>query len=100
MTVFLKAISVETRDLLCSVASVLSNSLQPSGLIPPCFSVRGLFLVRILEWVAMPSTRGPSQPRDPTQVLLHLLHCMQIFDHKPAGFLQGVFMDQIQFGKL
>ena len=28
----------------------------------------GILQVRILEWVAMPSTRGSSQPRDPTQV--------------------------------
>ena len=28
----------------------------------------GILQVRILEWVAMPSSRGPSQPRDWTQV--------------------------------
>ena len=27
-------------------------------------SVHGIFQVRILEWVAMPSSRGSSQPRD------------------------------------
>ena len=89
MTVFLKVISVETWDLPCSVASVVSNSLQPSGLIPPCLSVHGIFLVRILEWAAMPSTRGSSQTRDLTQVLLHLRHCMQILYQ----------LSQIQFGK-
>ena len=28
----------------------------------------GILQARILEWVAMPSSRGSSQPRDPTQV--------------------------------
>ena len=30
---------------------------------PPGSSVRGILQARILEWVAMPSSRGPSQPR-------------------------------------
>ena len=31
-------------------------------------SDNGIFQARILEWVAMPSSRGSSQPRDPTHV--------------------------------
>ena len=34
----------------------------------PGSSVRGILQARILEWVAMPSSRGSSQPRDWTQV--------------------------------
>ena len=34
---------------------------------PPGSSVHGIFQARILEWVAMPSSRGSSQPRDQTQ---------------------------------
>ena len=30
--------------------------------------VHGIFQARILEWVAMPSSRGSSPPRDETQV--------------------------------
>ena len=30
--------------------------------------VHGIFQVRILEWVAVPFSRGSSQPRDGTQV--------------------------------
>ena len=51
---------------------------------PPGFSVHGILQVRILEWVAMPSSRGSSQPRDRThiscvscigrQVLYHYCH--------------------------
>jgi len=31
---------------------------------PPGASVRGIFQARILEWVAISSSRGSSQPRD------------------------------------
>ena len=32
-------------------------------------TVHGIFQARILEWVAVPFSRGSSQPRDQTQVL-------------------------------
>ena len=35
---------------------------------PPGFSVHGILQARILEWVAMLSSRASSQPRDQTQV--------------------------------
>ena len=35
---------------------------------PPGSSVHGILQARILEWVAMPSSRGSSWPRDWTQV--------------------------------
>ena len=38
---------------------------------PPGSSVYGLLQARILEWVAMPSSRGSSRPRDRTCRLLH-----------------------------
>ena len=41
----------------------MSNSLWPHGLI-----VHGILQARILEWVAVPFSRGSSQPRDRTQV--------------------------------
>ena len=34
----------------------------------PGSSVHGIIQARILEWVAMPSSRGSSRPRDRTQV--------------------------------
>ena len=34
----------------------------------PGSSVRGILQARVLEWVAMPSSGGSSQPRDQTQV--------------------------------
>ena len=37
---------------------------DPMDCSPPSFSVHGILQARILEWVAMPSSRGPSWPRD------------------------------------
>ena len=60
-------------DLLWSeseiVYSVMSNSLQPHGLYSSLgSSVHGILLARVLEWVAMPFSRGSSPPWDRTQV--------------------------------
>ena len=46
--------------------SVMSDSLWPHDCSPPGSSVHGILQARILEWVAMPSSRGSSQPRSPT----------------------------------
>ena len=49
--------------------SVVSNSLRYQRLCsPPGSSVHGILQARILEWVAMPFSKGPSWPRDPTPV--------------------------------
>ena len=41
---------------------------HPMDCNPPGSSVHGILQARILEWVAMPSSRWPSQPRNLTQV--------------------------------
>ena len=54
--------------VLCLVAELcltLCNSMDCS---PPGSSVHGILQARILEWVAMLSSRGSSQPMDRTQV--------------------------------
>ena len=42
----------------CEVTSVVSDSLQPYGVLQ----------ARILEWVAMPSSRGSFRPKDQTYI--------------------------------
>ena len=46
---------------------------DPMDCSPPGSSVHGILQARILKWVAMPSSRGSSQPRDQTHVSCHLL---------------------------
>ena len=57
------------------VVHVPAQSLQssptlcnPMNCSPPGSSVPGILQARILEWVAMPSSRGSSQPRDWTHI--------------------------------
>ena len=58
-----------TNDLMCMRAQLLQSCLtlcDPMDWGPPGSSVHGILQTRILEWVAMPCTRGSSQPRDQT----------------------------------
>ena len=53
----------------------MSDSLRPHGLYNPLgSSVHGILQARTLEWVAMPSSKGPSQPRDRTCISCIYLH--------------------------
>ena len=50
----------------CKAKSLQSCPTLCNPLDPPGSSVFGILQARILEWVAMPSSRGSSQPRDGT----------------------------------
>ena len=55
----------------CVHAKLLQSGLtlcDPMDCSPPGSSVHGIFQTRVLEWVAMPSSRGFSQPVDRTPV--------------------------------
>ena len=51
----------------CSVTSVVFNSENPWTVACQAPLSMGILRARILEWVAKPSSRGPSRPRDQTQ---------------------------------
>ena len=53
---------------MCRAKSVQSSPTlcNPVDYSPPGSSVHGILHARILEWVAMPSSRASSQPRDRT----------------------------------
>ena len=53
---------------VCSVAHSCPTLCNPMDCSPPGSSVHWILQVRILEWVAMPSSRVSSQPRGWTQV--------------------------------
>ena len=55
------------------VAQSCPTLCGPVDCSPPGFSVRGILQARILEWVAIPFSRGSSRPG--------LLHCRQILYH-------------------
>ena len=65
---------------------------SPSG-----SSVHGILQASILEWVAVPSFRGSSRPRDQT-CLLHLLHWQaDSLTLAPSGKLSSYYMTVIFF---
>ena len=71
-----KSIRFECSDLrACMHAQSLSpvRLCDPMDCSPPGSPVYGILQARILEWVAMPSSRGSSRPRDRTHIscLLH-----------------------------
>ena len=55
-------------SVLCSVIQLCLTPCNPMDCSSSGSSVHGILQVRILEWVAMPSSRGSSQSRDRTQV--------------------------------
>ena len=50
------------------VAQSCSTLCDPTDCGPPGFSVYGILQARMLEWIAIPFSRGTSQPRDQTLV--------------------------------
>ena len=54
--------------LYARLLQVVSDSVTPWTYSPPGTSIHGILQARILEWVAMPSSRESYQPRDRTHV--------------------------------
>ena len=75
---------------LCAVLSCIQLFETPMGYSSPTSgsSVHGILQVRILEMVAMPSSRGSSQPRDQTQV-----------SHIAGGFFTSWVTSEAQFSR-
>ena len=48
---------------------LVASFCDPVDFSPPGFSIHGIPQARILEWVAIPFSRGSSQPRDGSPAL-------------------------------
>ena len=70
------------KDVVVLSHSVVSDSCDPMDCSQPGSSVHGILQARILDWVAMPSSRGSSWLRDQTCV-----SCIAgaIFTTEPPG---------------
>ena len=62
---------------VCSDIQLCPTVCNPMNYSPPGSSVHGIFQARILEWVAMPSSRGIFLMQGLKPCLLHLLPCRQ-----------------------
>ena len=64
-TEFLLVLMKSEKALVAQLCPTLCNPMDSSS---PSSSVHGILQARILEWVAVPCSRGSSQPRDSTRV--------------------------------
>ena len=82
----------EIKNIFCSTLvsldPVRAQSLElcptlsdPMDCSPPGSSVHGTLQARTLEWAAMPSSRGPSRPKDGTRVFYVSCFCRQVLYH-------------------
>ena len=74
---------------LAAAAKLLQSCLtlcDPMDCSPSGSSVHGILQARILEWVAMPSCRGSSRPRDQTQIsYVCCVHRQVLYHWCPLG---------------
>ena len=65
--------------------SIRSDFCDPMNCSPPGSSVHGILQARLLQWVAIPFSRGSSQPRDWNQVSLIAGGLLTIWATKEAS---------------
>ena len=70
--------------MLCSVAQLCTTLWDPMNCSPPGSSVHGILQERIVEWVAMPSSRGPSQSKDQTSISCFSWVADRLFTAEPS----------------
>ena len=96
----------EIHAMLCLVAQLCPTLCDPMDCSPPGSSVHGILQARILDWVAIPSSRGPNpripkpriKPRSPA------LQADSLLSEPPGkpkntgvgslSLLQGIFLTQ------
>ena len=60
--------AVDNGESESEVDQLCPTLCNPMDCSLPDSSVHGIFQARVLEWIAISSSRGSSQPRDQTQV--------------------------------
>ena len=93
---------ISPHAVLCLVAQSCLTLCDPMDCSPPDSSVHGILQAKILEWVAMPSLRGSSQPRiEPMSPPLQADSLLSEPPGKPKNtgvgslyLLQGIFTTQ------
>ena len=92
--------------MCAQLLSCISLCATPWTVAPPGCSVHGILQARIMEWVAMPSSRGSSRPRDCRHILYRLSHLGSPVLRHPFfkrlccffwGGMWNVFKDLVEF---
>ena len=82
------AVASQRDKALNNAAKSLQSCLtlcDPMDCSPPGSSVHGILQARTLEWVAIPFSRGSSQPRDRTQISFSSCTASRFFTTEPLG---------------
>ena len=84
--------------LLCCARSLqpCTSLCNPMGCSPPGYSAHGTLLVRILEWVAMPSARGSSWPRTEPASLTSPALAGRLFTTHTTKILSNAFSESVE----
>ena len=83
--------------VVCSVASIVSDSLQPMHHSLPGSSVQGIFPTRILQWVTMTSSGESSRPRNWTCISCiadGFFTCWAIGESPPRWYYHPYFIEK------
>ena len=83
---------IPTFNFMVKVTQLCLTLCHPMDCSPWVSSVHGILQARILEWVAMPSSREPSWPRDRTQVSCTADRFFTIWATREALFLLKVMI--------
>ena len=70
MPAFSKRVRLDTEGPVCLLSCFCPTLCDPMDCCPPGSPVHGILQTRMLEWVAMPPSRGSYQLRDWTHVLV------------------------------
>ena len=81
----ISATKVELQKVKLFVAQLCLTLRNPMDCSPPVSSVHGILQARILEWVAMPSSRGSSWSRSQTSCTAGRFFTSEL----PGGLLSG-----------
>ena len=86
---------------MCAVSQSCLTLCNPMDCSPPGSSVHGISQARVLEWAAMPTSRGSSRPRDRTCVSCSgrwILHSSRLWElHSQCAFCQDISPPDIHF---
>ena len=81
-----------------SVSQLCPTLCDPMECNPPGSSVHGILQARVLEWVAISSSRGSSQPRDQTRLLN--VSCIRFFTASATWAAQSEFKPMLTCGTM
>ena len=84
-TIIFRVWSATLTSLACVCAQSCLTLCNPVDCSPPGSSVHGISQARILEWVAISSSRGFSRPRTQTHVFCLSCTAGRFFTIKPSG---------------